>query len=223
VMDRSFVGKLRSLIISSGLLVLLSLYMIFTVVPNERFMGPVQRILYFHVGSAVTCYLLMAMVLVGSIGYLTNRKRIFDNYAAAGAEVGFIFCTITLITGMIWGHTAWNTVFRWEPRLVSFLCLWFIFLALFAVRIYGDKSKIAGQSAVLGVVGAITVPLVVYSINLLPHIAQLHPQVIATGGLKDPSYRYTLRVSMLALALFGVTLAYVRAKISELENRIENI
>lgn len=222
-MKSSFEGKIRSLTTSSLLLVLLGLYLVFTVVPNERFMGPVQRILYFHVGSAITCYVLMGMVLVGSIGYLTNRKRSFDYFAAAGAEVGFVFCSITLITGMIWGHTAWNTVFRWEPRLVSFLCLWFIFLALFAVRIFGEKSKIPGQSAVLGVVGAITVPLVVYSINLLPHIAQLHPQVIATGGLKDPSYRYTLRVAMLALVVFGVTLAYMRAKIAELEDRLESI
>ena len=216
-------NPLKSLIISSILLVILSLYLIFMVVPNERFMGPVQRILYLHVGSAIACYLMMGMVLVGSIGFLTNRKRKFDHYAAAGAEVGFILCTITLVTGMIWGYFAWNTVFRWEPRLVSFLCLWFIFLGLFALRLYGDRSKIAGQSAVLGVVGAVTVPLVIYSINLLPHIAQLHPQVIATGGLKDPSYRYTLRVGILTMALFGFTLAYMRAKISELEARLEDL
>ncbi len=205
------------------LLVGLVLWLIFTVVPNERTMGAVQRILYFHVGAAVACYFMMGTVLVSSIGYLTNKNRSFDNYSIAAAEVGFIFCSITLFTGMIWGHTAWNTVFRWEPRLVSFLCLWFIFLALFALRHFGDQARIAGQSAVLGILGAVTVPIVVYSINLLPHFAQLHPQVIATGGLKDPSYRYTLRLSMLAMVVFSFTLTYVRAKISQIQNRIDSL
>jgi len=44
------------------------------VVPNERLMGPVQRIFYFHVGSAITCYCAVAVVFIAGLWYLAENE-----------------------------------------------------------------------------------------------------------------------------------------------------
>ena len=200
-----------------GAAILYSNYLVFLVVPNERVMGPVQRIFYFHVGSAIACYCSFAVVLVAGLAYLATRDLRADVVAQAAGEVGFIFCTIVMLTGMIWGHAAWNTWFRWEPRLVTFLLLWLIFLSFNILRAFGDPKKIAAHSAVLGILGAVTVPLVVFSIKLLPQMAQLHPVVVENRGLKDPTFEPTMFMCMAALVLLQAALIWFRMRIGFLE------
>ncbi|MBX7142893.1 MAG: cytochrome c biogenesis protein [Oligoflexia bacterium] len=197
--------------------VLFALYMVFMVVPNERVMGPVQRIFYFHVGAAVACYCSFGVVLLGGIYYLATRSAIAHLVGRAAGEVGFIFCSITLVSGMIWGHSAWNTWFRWEPRLVTFLLLWVIFLGFNLLNEFGDEERLGVQSAVLGILGAITVPLVVYSIQFLPQSAQLHPQVVGNRGLKDASFEAALAAGTFAMVALQFFLVWLRVRIGLLE------
>lgn len=201
-----------------GAAILYSNYLVFLVVPNERVMGPVQRIFYFHVGSAIACYCAFGVVLVAGLTYLATRDMRADVVSQAAGEVGFVFCTIVMVTGMIWGHAAWNTWFRWEPRLVTFLLLWLIFLSFNVLRMFGDPKKIAVHTAVLGILGAVTVPLVVFSIKLLPQMAQLHPIVVENRGLKDPTFEPTMFVCMASLVLLQAVLIWFRTRIGLLES-----
>ena len=195
-------------------------YFVFMVVPNERVMGPVQRIFYFHVGSAFACYCSVAVMLIGGIWYLATRSSRADAWQAAAGEVGFIFCSIVLLSGMIWANTAWNTPFDWrEPRLVSFLMLWLIFLGFNLLRRFGDRARLGSHSAVLSIVGSITVPIVVFSVKFLSHMGQLHPQVIENNGLRDPSYKFTFWFTAFALVYLQFVLVWLRARIQQLENR----
>lgn len=206
----------------SALSIFAATYLIFMVVPNERTMGAVQRILYFHVGSAIATYLCAAILLLCSLQYIASRSLRADAYGEAAGEVGFLFCSIVLFSGMIWGHSAWNTWFRWEPRLVSFLLMWFVFLSLNLLRAFGDKQRLPLHAAVLGIVGACTVPLVMFSIHFLPRSEQLHPQQVVAGGLEHPSYKIALFVSMVALVLLKITLIRFRARIGMCERQIKS-
>jgi heme exporter protein C len=198
---------------ATTLLVAYALYVVFMLVPNERQMGAVQRIFYFHVGSALACYSAFFVVLVASVVVLRRSSEVFDVLAQAAAEVGFVFCTMVLASGMIWGNSIWNTPFNWEPRLVSFLLLWFIFLSYNLLRHFGDPSRILRHCAVLGIIGAVTIPIVVVSIKFLPQSMQLHPQVLAQGGLKDPLFKYALGLSIAALQFLLVSLLYLRFRL----------
>ncbi|MCB0332151.1 MAG: cytochrome c biogenesis protein CcsA [Bdellovibrionales bacterium] len=200
-------------------LVAYALYLTFLVVPNERVMGPVQRIFYFHVGRAFAAYCSIAVVLVSSIAYLSTYKSSFDIVNHAAGEVGFLFCSIVLFTGMIWGYSAWNTPFRLEPRLISFLLLWLLFLGFNLLRVFGDEEKMGKHCAALGILGAITVPLVVYSIKLLPQFAQLHPQVVERGGLHDSSMKHTFLMASLAVIALQFLLVWFRARIGFIEQK----
>jgi heme exporter protein C len=194
-------------------------YFVFLVVQSERNMGAVSRIFYFHVGSAIACYCAFAVVFFCSVAYLSSRHWLADRLNEAAAEVGFIFCTLTLASGMIWGRTAWNTWFRWEPRLVTFLLLWLIFLAFTVMRMFGDVRKLGAHSAVLGILGSFTVPLVWISVRLLPQSAQLHPQVLEQGGLQIPNAKFTLFLTMAGLVIFLFSLIFLRARIGILEEK----
>lgn len=203
------------------LLVAIAQYYVFIVVPNEQVMGAVQRVFYFHVGSALACYAAFAVVFVGSVTYLATRSERADLLSVAAGEVGFILCTIVLVTGMIWGHSAWNTWFRWEePRLVTFLVLWLIFLSFTVLRNFGDPTKTSVHGSILGILGAISVPIVYVSIKFLPQSARLHPEVIERGGLKDPAYWQAFGLSVVALLALCALLVWVRYRIGSLEQRV---
>ncbi|MEY4669063.1 MAG: heme exporter rane protein [Pseudomonadota bacterium] len=199
-------------------------YFVFMVVPNEQIMGAVQRVFYFHVAAALACYAAFFAVFVFSISYLTSRNKKHDLISVAAGEVGFMLCTIVMITGMIWGRSAWNTWFRWEePRLVTFLVLWLIFLSFTVLRNFGDPAKTAVHGSILGIVGAASVPLVYLSIKLLPQSARLHPEVIEHGGLRDPSYWQAFGLSVVGMLLLSVLLILVRYRIGCAEDRTRTL
>ncbi|MCB0335916.1 MAG: cytochrome c biogenesis protein CcsA [Bdellovibrionales bacterium] len=199
-----------------ALVMLWAHYLIFVYAPTERVMGAVQRVFYFHVGSAIAAYVSIAVVFLGSLLYLAQKSLVMDLVAEAAAEIGFLFCTLVLVSGMIWGHAAWGTWFNWEPRLVTFLLLWLLFMSYVLLRVFGDPLAIKSHAAILGIAGTIMVPIMVFSIKILPQMKQLHPEVIDKQGL-DPRMGFTLAISILACVLLQALLLYVRVRIGFLE------
>lgn len=214
----NILGKVSilSILLAAGLFSY-ALYLVFLVVPNERVMGPVQRIFYFHVGAAFACYLAFAVVFICGILYLSLRSKALDALAESASEVGFVFCSACLVTGMVWGYSAWNTPFRLEPRLVSTLLLWFIFLGVILLRAFGDPERVKQHAAVLGILGALMVPVVIYSIQLLPQYAQLHPQVVERQGLRDPLFYSGFYAGSLACISLAAAFILLRFHIALLE------
>lgn len=210
----------RAAILALWLMISVSLYLVFMWVPNEREMGAVQRIFYFHVGSAFATYSAIAVSLVASLIYLGTKSRKADAVNEAAAEVALVFCSLTLLTGMIWARPIWNTWFRGEPRLVSFLVLWMILFSMNLLRRFGERERIASQCAVLSIVSALTVPVVVFSIRLLPQVAQLHPQVVENRGLRDP--RFVTAFWFVNAAVLGLQayLIWIRTRIGMLERTL---
>jgi heme exporter protein C len=200
----------------SAVAMVAALFVVFLVVPDEREMGAVQRIFYFHVAAATTSYVMIGVLLVGSAFFLLTNNHRWNIFAQAGAGVAFLFCSIVLVSGMIWGHSAWNTWWRWEPRLVSSLVLWLILAAYLLLRSFsaGHPAQ-SNYLAVLGIVSAVFVPIVIFSIRLLNRSEQAHPQVIARQGLGDPSFKYGLMLSMAALCLYAAWLWII-----EMSNRL---
>lgn len=209
-------------VLGSFAAVLYSLYLVFMVVPNERMMGPVQRIFYFHVGSAFACYCSVAVMLVAGLWYLGTRQNRADALQSAAAEIGLLFCTIVMVSGMIWAKAAWNTAFSWrEPRLVSFMCLWLIFVGIAVLRKFGERERIGAHAAVLSILAAITVPLVIYSVKFLAQGGQLHPVVVENRGLKDPMFQFAFWVCNGSLVLFQFVLVWIRYRIARVESELE--
>ncbi|MEA5024580.1 MAG: cytochrome c biogenesis protein CcsA [Desulfitobacterium hafniense] len=182
------------------IMVFIATYLVFMWVPNERIMGPVQKIFYFHVASAWVAFLAFLVVFYAGVLYLKTRNEKWDAVGAASAEIGIMFTVIVLVTGPIWGRAAWNAWWTWDPRLTTTLVLFFIYVAYFLVRSsILEPEERARIAAIFGLVGFIDVPIVWFSIRWWRTI---HPVVVSSSGFTmSPKMVVTLLVSVLALTL----------------------
>jgi heme exporter protein C len=204
---------------------LAALYLVFMVVPNEREMGIVQRIFYFHVSSAWVAFLGFFVVAGASGVYLWNGSRGADRLAAAAAESGVLFCTFVLVTGPIWARPIWGAWWTWDPRLTMTVILWTIYASYLLLRAFGGgEDQISRYAAVLGIVGAIDIPLIVVSVRLW---RGMHPAVMMSrdpqGGLRDPFMRLTLLVAATAFLLVYAWLLLVRLRTLRLADRVAEL
>ncbi|HAM55796.1 MAG TPA: cytochrome C assembly protein [Candidatus Rokubacteria bacterium] len=137
----------------------------FGVAPREVTQGNVQRIMYVHVPSVLVAYLAFAVVFVASVAYLARRAEAADRIAHASAEVGVLFTGITIATGSIWGKPTWGTWWTWDARLTSVAILFVMYLGYLLLRgMVEDRERGARYAAVLGIVAALNVPLVHFSV-----------------------------------------------------------
>ena len=158
-------GLKTVLAVTTGVMMLIDIWLIFMVAPTDSVLGHVQRVFYFHVPIAIMSFLAFFVVFIASLGYLIKRTPKWDAIAHASAEVGVIFVTLALLTGIIWARPIWNTWWTWEPRLTTTMILWLIYVAYLMVRSYApSQSKGAIYGAVVGILGFIDVPIVYYSV-----------------------------------------------------------
>lgn len=184
-------------------MMLIATYLVFMWVPNERIMGPVQKIFYFHVASAWIGFFAFLVVFVSGLAYLVTRQAKWDIIGVASAEIGVMFTTIVLITGPIWARPTWNAWWTWDPRLTTTLILWFIYLAYLMIRTsIQEEEKRARFCAIFGIIGFIDVPIVWFSIRWWRTI---HPVVVDSSGFAmSDKMTITLVVSLIAFTcLYG--------------------
>ncbi|HYJ80429.1 MAG TPA: cytochrome c biogenesis protein CcsA [Longimicrobiaceae bacterium] len=203
---------------------LAALRMVFFYAPTEREMGIVQRIFYVHVPSAWVAFLAFGIVALCSLGYLWLRDARLDAIAVSAAELGMVFTTIVLLTGPLWGKIAWGAWWVWEPRLTLTLLLWFIYLGYFVLRGAAETPDRGRRfAAILGVVGAVDIPLIHVSVNWW---RSQHPQPVILrpeGPSADPAIVQTLLVSLLAFTLLFVSLLLLRYALERLSTRVEGL
>jgi heme exporter protein C len=222
-------GQVRRCRLSAALGAVTGAVMVFAVVaalalaPREAEMGDVQRLFYFHMpsawialGPAFTC------VFGFGIAYLATRKLRYDRIAAAAAEIGVIFTTITLVTGPIWAKPVWGVYWTWEPRLTTTLILWFIYMGYLLLRSVAPPGhKRARLAAVYGIVGWIDVPIVFLSIWWWRTV---HPRILGSGGFAIAgSMVWVLAFCLVAFTLLFVYLLIVRTRIANMSARLDGL
>ena len=176
-------------------LMLVNLYFIFMVAPTDSVLGHVQRVFYFHVPVAIMSFLAFFIVFVASIAYLWKRDPRWDSLAHAAGEIGVVFVSLALVTGVIWSRPVWNTWWTWEPRLTTTLILWLIYLAYLMVRSFApNRSKGATYAAVVGIVGFIDVPIVYFSVEWWRSI---HPSAVVGPLAQSDALSSTMSLVLL--------------------------
>ena len=204
---------------------LAAIFMVFLLVPSERDQGIVQRIFYFHVNLAWMAFAGFAFVAAASIWYLATGNATADRLAVANAEVGLLYTTLVMVTGPIWARPIWGTWWTWDPRLTMTVVLWTIYAAYLMLRRLGTgDDAIVRYAAVLGVVGALDIPLLILAVRIWRGI---HPAVMIAkdkdAGLKDPMMGWTLLVSGIALGLLFTWLVSLRARLARIDDGVARL
>ena len=209
----------------TGVMMLVDLYLIFMVAPTDSVLGHVQRVFYFHVPIAIMSFLAFFGVFVASIMYLAKQDQRWDSVAYAAAEVGVVFVTLALLTGVIWARPIWNTWWTWEPRLTTTMILWLIYVAYLMIRSYApNRSKGAMYAAVIGIIGFVDVPIVYYSVVWWRSI---HPSPVvgplsASNSLDGTMYAILL-FSFITFVLLFVYLVLERMALRNAEDDLGRV
>lgn len=135
--------------------------------PTEE-QGIYARLIAIHPPLAWGAYLAFGVTALASVLWLwpRTRARRYDRLAAASAEIGVVFCALTLVTGSIWGRPTWGVWWTWDARLTSTALLLALFLGYLALRRVGGSLDVrARRSAVVALVAVADVPLVHYSVE----------------------------------------------------------
>jgi heme exporter protein C len=154
--------------------------------PTESTMGDAQRIVYLHV--ALAWFALAAFVATAATGaaYLLRRSLDWDEWSQAAAEVGWLCCGLTLLTGSLWARQAWGTWWTWDPRLTTAFVLWTIYSGYLIVRSQcDDPHRRARVAAAVAIMGTLDIPLVIVAARWFRGMHPASPEM-------DPAMRLVL-------------------------------
>ncbi len=201
-------------------------YQAIYVAPLDAMQGEIFRIIFYHVPSASVAFLFFAVSLCGSVGYLACRRnrpewaQVSDAWALAGAEVGVVFCTVVLTTGPLWGRRAWGIWWTWDARLTTTLVLWLIYVSYLLLRRFAAGPQVQTLAAVLGIFGALDVPIVYMSNRWW---RTQHPAPVFGGGEgsgMDPVMVHALLWNMLAWLAWGLLVLVLRYHVERQHQRL---
>jgi heme exporter protein C len=139
-----------------------TLYLGLVVSPPDVTQGELVRLIYLHPAAATSCYVAFGLCALASLAYLwpRTRSRRWDALAGASAEVGVVFCLVTLVTGSIWGRGSWGVWWTWDARLTLTALLFAVFLGYLALRrSAGDPDVRARRCALTAVLCSLVVPI----------------------------------------------------------------
>jgi len=180
-----------------------------------------QKIFYVHVPSAWVGFLSYFVVMISGIMYLNSNDDKWDYVSLSAAEIGTFFMGLVLITGPIWATPIWGQPWIWEPRLVTTLILFLIYIGYFMMRTYGGYlERMKRNAAVLGIVSFINVPIIFLSVQFWSPEIQSHPQV-------EMAQQPSEILSPFLFSLFVFTIIYLlmiryRIYVIQLNNKVKN-
>ncbi|HEX2222113.1 MAG TPA: cytochrome c biogenesis protein CcsA [Candidatus Limnocylindria bacterium] len=196
------------------------------VVPPDANQGDAQRIMYPHVASAWLGYLSFAVTAVGGLLWLVRRDLRFDAAAHAGAEIGVMFTAFAIWGGMMWGRPVWGVFWQWEdPRLTTTALLLALYVGYLLVRrLTDDPLRRATRAAVVGLVAAVDIPIVHFSVIWWRGLHQ-PPTFLAPDRVFDPPAPGQFVAALVGmLVAFTLAWAYLmvrRYELARLEQRRE--
>ncbi|HID53274.1 MAG TPA: cytochrome C assembly protein [Anaerolineae bacterium] len=227
----------RALNILALVLLLINIIVVFFYAPTERTMGNVQRIFYFHVGTAWVGAIAFFVALVAGVLYLRKPQVKWDTLGLSSVEIGLVFLTITTAAGSVWGRPAWNTWWLWSPRLTLITIAWLVYAAYFMLRgAVEDAEKRGRFAAIYVIISFITIIMAYVSIRVLRDI---HPVVFGgtaesaqgaaeglqefEGGLESMRMGLTLMMSTITFTVIYLAWLFNRMRLQYLKDEVDSL
>lgn len=162
------VNKTRVLGIATLVSLALTAWLGLFVTDPDVVQGEQVRFIYMHPALAWNMYVAFGITTLASVLYLwkRTRSRFWDQLAGASAEVGVVFCGLTLLTGSLWGRPTWGVYWTWDARLTTTAILFVLYIGYLALRrLSADIEVRSKRSAIAALIAAIDIPIVHFSVE----------------------------------------------------------
>ena len=212
---------LMAWLVVSSALVLGSLLWIAMKTPADVNLGIVQKIFYFHVGSAFAMLLGLTAASIMSLVDLIKPSDTVDAWARGFLEVGVVFALCLLTSGPLWARKSWGMYWTWEPRLTLSLLVTLLAISVLMLRALAKDSAVGRRvGAAMAVMGA--------PASYLIHVAVKwwggnHPQVIQGGGIQSSEMRIAFWLAVAGILSFAGVLVVTRVRSIRLQQSIERL
>jgi heme exporter protein C len=194
-----------------------------SVTPPDVVQGDLVRLIYIHPAVSTIAFVAFGVTALASVLYLVRRTRSrrWDLLAGASAEIGVVFCALSLATGSIWGRPAWGVWWTWDARLTLTALLCAMGLGYLAVRRVDLPVE---RRSVVSAIVALALLLVV----VVDHYATEWWRTLHQGDtlerFKPLIHGQQLGTMLLSFVAFGLIYGWLvvhRFRIEQLEERME--
>lgn len=196
------------------------LYLGFRVPPDYQ-QGMTVLIMFVHVPADFVAMGAYAAIAVASFFSLVWRHPLADVAARTASPLGALFTALAIVTGALWGKPMWGTYWAWDPRLTSFLLLFFLFLGYSALwNAIDDETRAARACAVLALVGVVNLPIIHFSVEWWN---SLHQGEGIIKGAVATVYLWPLFIMFAAYSLLFLVLWTIRIRTEILNRRARTL
>lgn len=190
--------------------------------PRDYLQGDSVRIMYVHVPAAWLGMAGWTGIAVASLVQLVWRHPLAGVVARAVAVPGALFTLLCLVTGSLWGRPTWGTYWEWDGRMTSMLVLLFLYIGYIALadaeRERGGEGRIA---AIFGLVGAINIPIIRYSVTWWNTLHQGQSISLTEGSSIDSAMLWPLLGSALGFTLLFGAIVLMRMRAALARQKVE--
>ena len=197
---------LTPVLVAAGLLLVAGgCYAGLALTPADYLQGDTVRILYVHVPAAWLAMAGWSSIAIASLAQLVWRHPLAGVAARAVALPGAVFTAICLATGSIWGRPTWGSWWEWDGRMTSMLVLLFLYIGYLALAgSNSERGSVSRATAIYGLVGAINLPVIRYSVTWWNSLHQPASITVTGGSTIAPELLWPLALTTLGFSLlFG--------------------
>jgi heme exporter protein C len=192
------------------------------VTPPDYLQGETVRILYIHVPTAWLGMAGWGAIAAASLSQIVWRHPLAAIAGRAVAVPGALFAGLCLVTGSIWGRPTWGTWWEWDGRLTSMLILFFLYLGYIglasAERERGGEGRMA---ALFGLVGAVNLPIIHYSVLWWRTLHQGQSISIGGGSSIAPELLWPLPLTLFGFSALFAAVSLMRMRTELATTRVE--
>ncbi len=186
----------------------------FYIPPAKSFKDPdLARIICFHLPCAFITTGLLFLTAWFGFRYLKTRSEIWDVRTAAATELGAIFGTLTMLTGILFSRVQWGPWWQWDPRQTSFLFVLLLLVAGLALRAgLADEAKRASAGAAYALGTLIPAIFLIFVYPRLPYVQQVsfHPSATIQSGGFDGNYWSAILLNFIVITWATVVVYRMR-------------
>ena len=208
---------------SGAALIAFALFSGLTLAPKDYLQGESVRIMYVHVPAAWLGMGGWTGIAVASLMQIVWRHPLAAVAGRAIAVPGALFTAICLVTGSLWGRPTWGTYWEWDGRMTSMLVLLFLYIGYIALsdaeREKGGEGRL---TAIFGLIGAINIPIIHYSVtwwNTLHQGSSI--SIVRAKSTIDPSMLWPLLIATIGFSLLFGAIVLMRMRALLARQKIE--